>query len=67
MDVYLAIGLVYDSSFGDPTIVGGTNYPVYLSENSLPTQCGPTIAEPTDLQPKIRRQLRDTPRPDRKR
>lgn len=61
VDVYLAIGMTYDSGFS-----GGT-YPIHLSANSLKTQCGPTMAEPTDLQPRIRRELRENPRTERKR
>ena len=61
VEVYLATGLVFDSDFSS----GG--YTVHLSGNSNALRCGTNIAEPTDLQPKIRRQLRDTPRPDRKR
>jgi hypothetical protein len=61
VDVYLAIGIEAADGFS-----GGT-YPVILSENSAKTMCGPTMAQPTDLQPKIRRQLRDQPRTDRKR
>jgi len=60
-DVYLAAGLVFDSSFP------GGPYTVILSENAGPTACGPTLAEPQPLQPRIRRQLRDIPRAERTR
>jgi hypothetical protein len=61
VDIYLAVGLAFADGFPGP------NNLVLLSANDGPYLCGPTMADPTDLQPKIRRQLRDQPRTDRKR
>lgn len=60
-DVYLAAGLVFANGFP------GGPYKVTLSGNSLGVRCGPTIADPVDLQPRNRIQRRDVPRPERKR
>lgn len=58
VDVYLATGLVFDSG------MTGAPYPVTLSANSMRTLCGPTMAEPKPLAPRIRR---SNPRADRTR
>ena len=61
VEVYLATGLVFDSGFS------GGGYTVHLSGNSNALRCGTNIAEPKPLQPRIRRELRETPRTDRTR
>jgi hypothetical protein len=60
-DVYLAVGLVFDSGFP------ASPYKVTLSENSYPFACGPTIADPVELQPRERHRLRELPRAGRDR
>lgn len=59
-DVYLALGLAFADGFPGP------NNMVIVSAN-VAEACGPTVAEPKPITPRIRRQGRDTPRADRTR
>lgn len=63
VDVYLATRLYFDSNFP------GGPYKVILSKNNFDEalHCGTNIAEPKPLQPRIRRERPDVPRPQRTR